>query len=113
MIAMTGEIAHLLGLFVDVTANAFDFLRRLAARDAHDFHQLGRHLRGHLILNAAFAVGIGFEKPQNLFFGHAGFFQTVEKLTVADFAAQLVATRPKSFLQSAQTLPKSPARSPQ
>src|SRR6476646_719057 len=60
--------AWLFGIFVDKLANPLHFISGLAAGHAHDLHQLGRHLRGHLILNAAFAIRIGLQKHQDFFF---------------------------------------------
>ena len=73
----------------------FTSCSRLTARDAHDFHQLGGHLGGDLILHTTLALRIGLQKHQNLFFGYSGPLQAVEKLTVAHFAAQFVDARQK------------------
>ena len=71
---------NLFGFLRKGVANAFDFVRALPPGNAHDFHQLARHFRGDLILNAALPIRIGSEKPQNFIARHTGLFKAIEKL---------------------------------
>src|SRR5918999_3327461 len=80
MSARTGSLGILRGR----APNTLHFLCGLAARDPHDFHQLGGHFSGHLILDTTAPVGIGLEKSHDLFFGNTRPVQTIEKLAVTD-----------------------------
>src|SRR5581483_4657983 len=99
-----------LGLFAELAADALHLRRGLAPGNAHDFHQLGGHLGGHLILNAALAVGIGVQELQNSFPGDAGLLEAVEKLSVAHSAAQLGRPREQLFAIAAGPSEKARAR---
>jgi hypothetical protein len=64
-------------------------------------HKLAGHLGGDLISDAAAAIRIGREKPQDFFLVDTGLFEPIKKLPVTHFTAELLDPVEKSFTVAA------------